>query len=39
MELFIRTIGLARARVKIGMANTAYNITRLVWQERRRALA
>lgn len=39
MGLFIRTIGLARARVKIGMANIAYNITRLVWQERRRALA
>lgn len=39
MGLFIRTIGLARARVKIGMANLAYNITRLVWQERRRALA
>ena len=37
--LFIRTIGIARARVKIGMANLAYNIGRLVWQERRRGLA
>jgi hypothetical protein len=25
MALFVRTIGLARARVKIGMANLAYN--------------
>ena len=39
MGLFIRTIGLARARVKIGMANIACNIGRLVWQERRRGLA
>ena len=38
MGLFIRTIGLARARVKIGMANIAYNIGRLVWQEKRRGL-
>lgn len=39
MGLFIRTIGLARARVKIGMANLAYNLTRLVWHERQRAAA
>ncbi|MGM0583317.1 MAG: IS5 family transposase [Pseudomonadota bacterium] len=39
MGLFIRTIGLARARVKIGMANIAYNMSRLVWQERRRSPA
>lgn len=39
MGLFIRTIGLARARVKIGMANIAYNLSRLVWHERRRAAA
>ena len=39
MGLFIRTIGLARARVKIGMANIAYNMRRLVWQERRRGIA
>jgi hypothetical protein len=31
MTLFVRTIGLARARVKIGMANLAYNFTRLAW--------
>jgi hypothetical protein len=29
MALFVRTIGLARAQVKIGMANLAYNFTRL----------
>ncbi len=29
MELFIRTIGIARARTKIGMANLAYNFQRL----------
>ena len=31
MALFVRTIGLARARVKIGLANLAYNFTRLAW--------
>jgi IS5 family transposase len=31
MTLFVRTIGLARARVKIGMVNLAYNFTRLAW--------
>lgn len=31
MNLFVRTIGLARARVKIGLANLAYNFTRLAW--------
>ena len=39
MGLFIRTIGLARARLKIGMANIAYNLSRLVWHERRRNIA
>jgi IS5 family transposase len=29
MGLFIRTIGIARARIKIGMANLAYNFQRL----------
>ncbi|WP_192360367.1 hypothetical protein [Mesorhizobium mediterraneum] len=33
--LFARTIGIARATVKIGMANLAYNPTRYVWHERR----
>lgn len=39
MGFFIRTIGLAKARVKIGMANIAYNMNRLVWLERRRGPA
>ncbi len=35
MELCIRTIGIARAKAKIGLANLTYNIRRLVWLERR----
>jgi hypothetical protein len=35
MSLFIRTIGIARARIKIGMANLAYNFQRMVWLEGR----
>jgi len=31
MALFIRTIGLARARTKIGLANLTYNMQRLTW--------
>ena len=31
MGLYIRTIGLARARTKIGLANLVYNMKRLVW--------
>jgi len=31
MGLFIRTIGIARARVKIGMANLVYNFKRLIF--------
>ena len=31
MALVIRTIGLARAKVKIGLANLAYNMRRMVW--------
>lgn len=31
MELCVRTIGLARAKIKIGMANLAYNMRRLIW--------
>jgi hypothetical protein len=34
--LIVRTIGLARARVKIGLANLAYNFGRLIWHETRR---
>lgn len=39
MKLFIRTIGISRARVKIGMANIAYNMLRYVFHEGRRAAA
>lgn len=39
MGLFIRTIGIERARVKIGMANIAYNLTRYVWHQGRTAPA
>ncbi|MDE2570136.1 MAG: IS5 family transposase [Sphingomonadales bacterium] len=39
MGLFIRTIGIARARIKIGMANLAYNFQRLIWLEGRTAPA
>jgi hypothetical protein len=31
MVLVVRTIGIARARVKIGLANLAYNMRRFVW--------
>ncbi len=37
MVLFIRTVGIARARTKIGMANLVYNMKRLVWLEARSA--
>jgi IS5 family transposase len=35
MGLFVRTIGIVRAKVKIGLANLAYNLTRFVWHEGR----
>jgi IS5 family transposase len=35
MGMFVRTIGMARATFKIGMANLAYNFTRFVWHEGR----
>jgi IS5 family transposase len=31
MDLVIRTIGLARAKLKIGLANLTYNMKRAVW--------
>ena len=31
MALVIRTIGIARARAKIGLANIVYNMRRMVW--------
>jgi IS5 family transposase len=37
--LVVRTIGLARARVKIGLANLAYNMKHLVWLSGRPAAA
>jgi IS5 family transposase len=39
MALFVRPIGIARARVKIGIANLAYNFTRLAWLSTRSAPA
>jgi IS5 family transposase len=38
-KLVIRTIGLARARAKLALANITYNLTRLAWLERRAAPA
>ena len=35
MGLFVRTIGIARATTKIGMANLVYNLKRLVFLEKR----
>ena len=31
MALVARTIGVARARVKIGLANLVYNMRRMLW--------
>ena len=39
LGLFVRTIGIARATAKIGLANLAYNMRRLIWLERRPAPA
>ena len=39
MGLFVRTIGLARATTKIGLANLLYNMSRLNWLERQIAQA
>ena len=33
--LFVRTIGIARAKVKIGLANITYNVTRLIFLKTR----
>jgi transposase, IS5 family len=35
----VRTIGLARATIKIGLANLAYNMRRLLWLDRHPTLA
>jgi hypothetical protein len=34
MDLFIRTIGIARATVKIGLDNLVYNLKRLIFLRR-----
>ena len=34
MGLFVRTVGIARATVKIGMANMVYNMKTLVFLDR-----
>jgi len=39
MAMFIRTIGIKRARVKIEIGNLVYNMKRLVFWESRKALA
>jgi hypothetical protein len=31
LKLFIRTIGISRAKVKIGKANVTYNMLRYIW--------
>ena len=39
MALVVRTIGITRATVKIGLANLVYNMRRYVWLNRRDASA
>ncbi|EEY24727.1 predicted protein [Brucella sp. F5/99] len=39
MGMFVRTIGIARAAMKIGMVNLAYNISRYVWHEKKAAIS
>jgi IS5 family transposase len=39
LGLVVRTVGMSRARVKIGLANLAYNFTRLAWLEAQTAPA
>lgn len=39
MKLTIRTIGIERAKIKIGMANIAYNMRRMVWLQGKTAPA
>jgi transposase, IS5 family len=38
MGLFVRTIGLARATIKIGLANLVHNMRRLLWLNRQPTL-
>jgi transposase, IS5 family len=39
MGLLVRSIGMARARVKIGLANLVYNLNRFIWLKARTAIA
>ena len=39
MGLFVRTIGITRAKAKIGMANIVFNMKRMVFWERKLAAA
>ena len=39
MALIVRTIGIARASVKIGLANLVYNMHRAAWLTRRQAIS
>ena len=39
LRLVVRTVGLARARTRLGLANLAYNLLRFVWLEGRAAPA
>jgi IS5 family transposase len=39
LGLVVRTVGIVRARTKIGLANLAYNLTRLAWLNGRAAPA
>ena len=38
MALVVRTIGIARATVKIGLANLVYNMRRAVWLSRQQVM-
>jgi hypothetical protein len=38
MGLFIRTIGLERAKIKMALANLSYNMQRLIFWEKRARL-
>jgi transposase, IS5 family len=39
LRLVVRTVGMVRARVKIGLANLAYNFTRMAWRAATRTAA
>lgn len=37
--VLVRTVGIARAKIKIGLANLAYNLTRFAWLQKQAAAA